>query len=1003
MIYIFFSFSIFSNPIILNNWFYCYSLDFEPSKTSSCDWKPWSLESIKNDRNKRNVVWLKVKIPQIDLKDPVIFFDSIDLNYELYIENKLYHQYGKFDKNFNVIFDGWPLHIIPITKEFSNKILYLKVYSIYEYPDIGIWKKQWIIERADLYFYILKDSFSVLIISLIFYFSSLLAFGIYIANQKFIFNLYFSIVALLIGNYLFFSPENLLLLLLFCYPLIYFTIDYTSIHLLIIFFSLYLQSVLELRKKEMLYLALNYIRYLFYIVFFLGIYLIVFDINRYFYLHYYVNVIIVIINLFFLIIIFIKIFNKDINAIYIFIGCLSISATGLIELANYFEVFKFFNIFHLGGLIFLLTNYIVLSNKYWATFKQLEITNQLLQQKQDQIEKIQRLKDNFILEITSKITTPLKDILTLIKQYFAQDSEKELLYRILDNFKREIFRINSLLSFERDQADFSSNRINIIEFLKNIHQLELTSLENKKIEILDQINAKDIRIDFNYEMLTQIFDELFFYSSGNVRISIDLESLDENYFLVIKVDSENVYMYPEIENFFTPYLKLNFLETTGLYLIYIYMNYFAGKFLYYIDDKSIEFILKFPLKNSIEKLKDQSETLLEFNNKKIFTSKSFTKNNKPKILFLYDDILTLKNFCKLLEKDYHIFCTNDLSLAEIQLKSGYDIFIFPPILYGNSLLSFFKKIRSLYDPFSLITILISPEGLLSWKDKINLGIQDIFIINKNQWNEEEIRLRIQNSLLLKDYYKKYLNYLKYHHDVVALGEIQNHFYKDYNQYKDYVEYEVKYFATDEISGDLVDVYKISDKMLLFIIADVTGHGLYPAFFSVFLRISMDLFIREKPNINGKELLEKINRMILKYFNKQLVTLSMVFVDIENQLLKFYRAGHLPALFYDSYRNQFLEIFPKGKILGVVESAFWEEIVINYHVGDRIFLYTDGLVESISMDYTKNIVEFIKKYNKILSIKELSEKIFVESIKLKTNSNKERFIEDDISTIFIELK
>jgi hypothetical protein len=64
------------------------------------------------------------------------------------------------------------------------------------------------------------------------------------------------------------------------------------------------------------------------------------------------------------------------------------------------------------------------------------------------------------------------------------------------------------------------------------------------------------------------------------------------------------------------------------------MNYFAGKFLYYIDDKSIEFILKFPLKNSIEKLKDQRETLLEFNNKKIFTSKSFTKNNKPKILFL---------------------------------------------------------------------------------------------------------------------------------------------------------------------------------------------------------------------------------------------------------------------------------------------------------------------------------------------------------------------------------
>ena len=1003
IIYIFLSFySIFSNPIILNNWFYCYSMDFEPSKNSSCNWKLWSLESIKSDRNKSNVVWLKVKIPQFDLKDPVIFFDSIDFNYELYIENKFYYQYGKFDKNFHVVFDGWPLHIIPITKDFSDKTLYLKVYSFDEYPDIGIWKKQWIIERADLYFYILKDSFSYFIISFIFYFSSVVALGIYFTNRKLNFNLYFSLVALLIGNYIFFSPENLLLLLLFSYPLLYFTINYTSIPLLIIFFSLYLQTVLELRKNEIFYMVIDYIRYLFYTIFFLGIYLIVFDINRYFYFHYYVNIIILIINIFFLIILFIKIFNKNINATYIFIGCLSISVTGLIELGEYFEVFKLFNVFHLGGIIFLLTNYIVLSNKYWDTFKQLEITNQLLQEKQKQIEKIQQLKDHFILEITTKIVIPLEDVLTLIKQYFAKDSEKELLYKVLENFKREIFRIKNLLSFERDQFDFASNGINIIEFLKSIPQLELTSLENKKIEILDQINSKDIRINFNYQILTQIFDELFFYSSSNIRISIYLESLDENYFLVIKVDSENVYMYPEIENFFTPYLKLDFLETTGLYLIYVYMNYFDGKFLYYIDHNSIEFILKFPLKNKIEKIKNTNELLLELHKKKIFSLKGATQNNKPKILFLYDDILILKNFCKLLEKDYQIFCTNDLSLAELQLKSGYDVFVFPPILYGNSLLSFFKKIRSLYDPFSLITIMISPEGLLSWKDKINLGIQDIFILKKNRWDEDEIRVRIQNSLLLKDYYKKYLNFLKYHNDVILLGEIQNHFYKDYEQYKDYVEYDVKYFAADEISGDLVDVYKISDKILLFILADVTGHGLYPAFFSVFLRISIDLFIREKPDINGKELLDKINRMILKNFNKQLVTLSMVFVDVENKLLKFYRAGHLPALFYDSYNKQFLEIFPKGKILGVVENPFWEEIMINYHVGDRIFLYTDGFVESIYMDYTKHIIEFIKKYNKIFSIKELSEKIFIESIKLKTNSSKEKF-EDDISTIFIELK
>ncbi len=121
-IIIFFPFFLYGDPIILKDWFYCYSMDFEPSKNSSCNWKSWSLESIKNDRNNRNVVWLKVKIPQFDLKDPVIFFDSIDFNYELYIENKLYHQYGKFDKNFHVIFGGWPLHIILLQKNFLIKL-----------------------------------------------------------------------------------------------------------------------------------------------------------------------------------------------------------------------------------------------------------------------------------------------------------------------------------------------------------------------------------------------------------------------------------------------------------------------------------------------------------------------------------------------------------------------------------------------------------------------------------------------------------------------------------------------------------------------------------------------------------------------------------------------------------------------------------------------------------------------------------------------------------------
>ncbi|GIX40357.1 MAG: hypothetical protein KatS3mg129_0090 [Leptospiraceae bacterium] len=942
-------------------------------------------------------------MPEIRIADPVLFFDSIDFNYDIYIDNKLYHQYGKFDQNGNVIFTGWPVHIIPLKKEFSGKTLYLKAYSIKEYPDIGIWKKQMIINRAELYQYLLKDFFSFSIISLIFYFTSLLSFAFYITNLKLIHNLYFSLIAFFIGNYIFFSPKNLFLNILYSNPLLYFALENFSQYFLVVFFAIYLMAIFEIKHQWSKY-TLILIHYLFIILILIGFIIFIFYRNTFFIFHYYINIITVFVLLIFIVILLSRIVRYDINAIYMLIGFLSVFISGFFELSVYFRIFEFINTFHIGCLIFLFCNFIILSNKYWNTYYLLEKTNELLKEKQKQLENVQELKDKFMIELSYKIINPLEDIISFIRDISIKSTEKEILYKILENLKKEVSRIKNLLSYERNQFSFKAKQIDLIEFLKNLNLLILKNVQNKNINIFIDEKLKNTFITFDSDLLLEVIDELLFYSSHNVNIYLELKNNKE---LLLRFESENVYMYPQIDNYFYPYLKLNFLETTGLYLVYVYMKYFNSKFEYYITNEKIIFLLKFSLnpQNELEGLKNKEryKLLMTYNKKKIITLKNNYEKDKPKILFINEDPIILKQIYNILKDDYYIFCTNDLSIAELQLQLGYDILIFPPLIYGNPTFSFFRKIRNQYDPFSLIAILINPYGFFNQEENKNLGIQDIIFIENERINKEELKLRIQNNLLLKEYYKKYLDYLKYYNDVLTLGELQNYFYKDYDYYKKYFDYDIKYLPADQISGDLLEIYKISEKEILILIADVTGHGLYSAFFSVFLRISIELLIQENPDTTGNELLKKINKMIIKYFNKQLVTLSMVFLNIENKIIKFYRAGHLPALYYDSRKNIYYELYPKGRILGVLEDDDWEELIIQYNIGDRIFLYTDGFIETAFKDRSQKILNLIKEYSNI-SIKELSDKVFYEVLQYKSSKNQEdKFIEDDITTIFIELK
>lgn len=986
------------NSIFLKDWYYCYS-DKE-SFLEDCEWKKWSLSKIKEDRKGRNIVFLKTKLPEFDFLDPVLFFDSIDLNFEVFIDGRIVYHYGNFDQNKKVIFQGWPVHIIPLSYDWKKKDLFLKVYSIDEFEDIGIWKTQFITNRSYLYEFYLFHFFIYVIVCMMFYFAFLISLIFYLMNRKIKTILYFSLVSLCMGNYLFFSPDNKFLFLVFSYPFLFYVLENFSQYFLVIFFNLYAVNLFKISEKFLKFI-LDSMNYIFFILISISLVIIVFFRNKIFLSHFIINFFTLFFLIIFIAILVRKIVELEVDAIYISIGIFALLISGIFELGNYFNYFQIINTFHIGSLFFLFSNIFVLVKNYGKTFQDLEKQEKILKLKQEQIENLQSLKDNFFIQISTKITEPLEEIIFLTNQIHYSSSNKELLLRILSNYKKEIQRIKNLLSIQYKELEYKTEIISIRKFIENLYTYLFPESENKEIDINTTGISYNHFIKFDHKILISILNELFFYSSHHIFLNCKA-NLEEN-LIELEINSKNEFLYPEISDFFEPYLKLDFLDTTGLYLIKKYCELFQSTFHYAITNKEIKFSLKIPLmylEKNLEEFLKQKDLKKRIFRKKIFTIKNDFDINKHKIMLIHENPYLIRKIYSLLEKDYYIFCTNDLELAKYQLYNHFELLILPPILYGNLLNEFIIEIRKNFDFLSLSILLITPSESLNIKYFTPL-VQDIIFSNDNYFNIFEFELKVKNMIASKEYYKKYLEYLKYQTDIQTLSKLQHHFYKTQVQPKPYFSFDIKYLSAEQISGDIAEIYQISEDQYLFFIGDVTGHGLFSAFFSVFLKMIVYILIENQRDLKLEVLLSRLNNIILEFFNQQLVTCFFVFLDAKNKKLKLIRAGHLPLLYYNSKQEEYLVLKPKGKILGVKKDLEFEVTEINYHPEDRFFMLTDGMTENQNKDELEYIFYLIKQLNKEkLSIHEVSQKVFQEVILRKTNSEF-LMIEDDITSLFVE--
>ncbi|MFO7818944.1 MAG: MASE3 domain-containing protein [Halanaerobacter sp.] len=161
-----------------------------------------------------------------------------------------------------------------------------------------------------------------------------------------------------------------------------------------------------------------------------------------------------------------------------------------------------------------------------------------------------------------------------------------------------------------------------------------------------------------------------------------------------------------------------------------------------------------------------------------------------------------------------------------------------------------------------------------------------------------------------------------------------------------------YQPAEKIGGDFYNILKI-DELLIFYIADVTGHGLDGAILNIFIRGAIDSFLLSHSSLDCKLSPSDIIEFVLQEFKKEdfpadyFICLAVGILNLETQELKMVNAGiQIPPLILSS-QGEIKEIEEADlPISAVVEMDKYEfnDQVVQLTPGDSLLITTDGLIE-----------------------------------------------------------
>lgn len=189
-------------------------------------------------------------------------------------------------------------------------------------------------------------------------------------------------------------------------------------------------------------------------------------------------------------------------------------------------------------------------------------------------------------------------------------------------------------------------------------------------------------------------------------------------------------------------------------------------------------------------------------------------------------------------------------------------------------------------------------------------------------------------------------YLKYALNVAK--EVQQNLLPEKSMQFDSLDIAGQSIYCDETGGDYYDFLffpELGKDQLGIAVGDVSGHGVGAALFMTTARA----MIRSRMIQPGtpSSIISDVNRLLCMDTAQSgnFMTLFFLVFDEKRKQIRWVRAGHDPAIFYDATKDEFTELDGNGMALGVDENFSYKDYSRDsWRYGQLILIGTDGIWE-----------------------------------------------------------
>lgn len=176
----------------------------------------------------------------------------------------------------------------------------------------------------------------------------------------------------------------------------------------------------------------------------------------------------------------------------------------------------------------------------------------------------------------------------------------------------------------------------------------------------------------------------------------------------------------------------------------------------------------------------------------------------------------------------------------------------------------------------------------------------------------------------------------------------------------------------EVGGDFYDFFLVDDDHLVLVMADVSGKGVPAALFMVIAKTLLKNCAQT--GLSPKDILEKVNNQLCENNEAELfVTVWLGILELSTGRLIYANAGHeCPVLKRANGDYELIKV-KHGFVLAGLEGVRYKEYELSLCIGDKLYLYTDGVAEATDADnqlYGTDRMLFALNDNKNVSAQKL---------------------------------